>query len=528
MNCPDCNQPLTNETDACPSCGSTELPLARPDTSTSRPGWLVFLGVAAAVLLVGLGAWALTGSDDTAASLADQFPADAVFYLQADIAGMTSGDARTVLESFGPVYEIASGEPFDADVLIDEMLASFQDSLDEMNLSYEDDLASWSTGTVAAATLAPEEGSADRIVLIATGRDDAALDAFIAKLASTPEAGPTETIGGTEFLIWGDEDERSLVGRRGNDLLVATDTSAALALTSVQDGASLADTDLAVRLAELPAESVLTIAIDAAAATESAPAELPVPVLPAVPSGWTAGALTIAADAVSFEWITGTSDEFPLTFDDAVLASVPAETVALFRAGSMINHIGTAAGPLLGAFGAELGVPFEDVLAAFANDAALAVWPSAQPEIPVGAALVASGEGDQSGLVDDLAELASTMGLVGTEVPGGYSFSAMAGLGARDNLTILTTDVSLLSAPPATGFTEGELYDTARDLVDGTLVAAFDVPAVVDLVDGFVAADDPDAAEALRCLPFGVAAAGVEISEDTLHSITVVEISPRC
>ena len=57
---------------------------------------------------------------------------------------------------------------------------------------------------------------------------------------------------------------------------------------------------------------------------------------------------------------------------------------------------------------------------------------------------------------------------------------------------------------------------------------ALDMPAVIDLIDGLVAAEDPDAAGVLRCLPLGVAAGGQTVSGSTVRHTAFVEISPRC
>ena len=53
--------------------------------------------------------------------------------------------------------------------------------------------------------------------------------------------------------------------------------------------------------------------------------------------------------------------------------------------------------------------------------------------------------------------------------------------------------------------------------------------AVIDLVDGLIAmSGDPETAEAVACLPFGVAASGVEVDGADVSSTFVLEIEPHC
>jgi hypothetical protein len=146
----------------------------------------------------------------------------------------------------------------------------------------------------------------------------------------------------------------------------------------------------------------------------------------------------------------------------------------------------------------------------------------------VNGALVGVSDEPQGGFVDRLADLAGTMGVTLTPVEGGYSFDGLVTLGTRDTLTLLTTDRDLIAANPEEAFPDGALYGRATELVDGDIVLALDLPAVIDLVDGLVGTEDPEAAELLRCLPLGVAAGGVDVSGELMKTTTFLEIAERC
>jgi hypothetical protein len=60
------------------------------------------------------------------------------------------------------------------------------------------------------------------------------------------------------------------------------------------------------------------------------------------------------------------------------------------------------------------------------------------------------------------------------------------------------------------------------------MVLAVDTPALIDLVDGLIGMEDPEAAETLACLPIGVVAAGTEISGRDVRGSTVIEITEPC
>ena len=543
MKCSSCQAPVTGDQHTCPNCGSdlTDVVVGgEPVADTSRrtvPSWLAFVGVAAAVMAIGFGAWAFTGSSAPVTSFASRIPAEAIGYTEIDVAELASDRARSFVEAFAPMIEEQTGEPFDFDSIADKALAQLESELGNVDLSFGDDIAPWASGKVAVGVLPPTDDIEERGVMIVSGRDADALDSFIAKLSTLP--GVTnegeQTLGDLTFAILTHEEEAFLVARSGTDLLVASDQDSAASLAATTTESSFARVpEVAERLERLDGEAAVVFAFNSAAvadeAIERSGGELG---LNGMTVGWTVGSASLTDAGLQFEWITESGENGPPTFDPQVVEAVPADTVAFFRAGSLIQQLeqiaaGDGAAPMLGSFETELGFSVTDILSVFSRDAAIAIWPSTQPELPVNAALIGVSDSNQSALVDRIAALAPMMGLDSRPIDGGYSFMGLAALGTRQNLTLLTSDADLLSAPPANPFTDGVLYDKAQSLVGGDLVMAVDLPAVVDLVDGLVAVEDPEAADMLRCLPLGVLAAGVSVEGTDVHGKAVVEIAPRC
>ena len=543
MKCSSCQGPVAGDQHICPNCGAdlTDVVVGGESVADAPrrtvPSWLAFVGVAAAVIAIGLGAWAFTGSAAPATSFASHIPAEAIGYTEIDVAELASDRARSVVEAFAPMIEQQTGEAFDFDSIADKALAQLESELDDVDLSFDDDIAPWASGKVAIGVLPPADDIEERGVMIVSGRNADALDSFIGKLSTLP--GVTnegeQTLGDLTFATLTHEDETFLVTRSGTDLLVASDRDSDASLATTTTESSFASVpEVAERLERLDEQAAVVFAFNPAAvadeAIERSGGELG---LNGMTMGWTIGSASVTDSGLQFEWITESGESGPPTFDPQVVEAVPADTVAFFRAGSLVQQLeqiaaGDGTAPMLGSLETELGFSLTDILAVFSRDAAIAIWPSTQPELPVNAALIGVSDSNQSDLVDRIAALAPMMGIDSRPIDGGYSFMGLAALGTRENLTLLTSDPGLLSAPPANPFTDGALYDKAQSLVGGDLIMAVDLPAVIDLVDGLVAVEDPEAADLLRCLPFGVLAGGVSVEGTDVHGKAVVEIAPRC
>jgi hypothetical protein len=539
--CPNCHQPVSGDVSTCPQCGhdlgvitvdgSVEGPTRRP-----RPGWIALAGVLVAVIAVGLGAWAFVGrTGGSAASYAARIPGDVVAFVEVDVSQMTSDQAKSVAEAFGPSIEAATGKPFDLQTAVDDMMSQLESRLGDVKLSFEEDIAPWASGQAALGLLSADS-TGGRGVAIIGGRDPQALDAFLTKLESAPgvSKGDVVTTGGVDFTTLTHNDSTFLVARQGTDLLVASDSDAASSLVSVGSGSSLADvSDVSNQLALLPAHPALVYAADGSALKDlsSLPGGMGA-ITGDVTAGWTTGAVSVTDQGLRFDATTADDAANPVTFDDRVIDAMPADTVAFLRFGSLADRLeamaNSAGGSMLQGMESDLGISLKDVFSLFSVDGGLAVWPSTDPELPVNGALVGVSDSDTAALVDKLAALAPMAGLDGQQTDGGYTLGGVATLGSRGPVTLLTTDPDLVPAPPAQSFADGDLYRRATGLVKGDLSLAIDVPAVIDLVDGLVASDNPTAADALRCLPLGVLAAGTNTEGGIVHTTGVLEISPRC
>jgi hypothetical protein len=548
VRCPDCNQPVSDDAATCPACGHdlSEVvvggdPSPAASTRRTRPSWLVFGGVAAAVLGVGAIAFGFfAGSPVGAPAFADRFPADTVAFVEIDVERLTSDDTRSLVEAFAPIVGSTTGEDLDVDALVNEAIASFDEQLGSIDLSYSEDIASWATGPVAFGYLGGSEDGEERAAAVVGGGDPDALDAFLAKLADNPAAGSTgsTTIAGVEFLVL--DEEGVLVGRSGSDLIAASSEEVAAAIVE-GDGPSLADDEgFAAQAGRLPGGPAMMFAVDGETLARdmegmTGGADLGMGLggfgsLGGMPEGWVAGALTLESDVVRVDVVGTVGEEMPApTADEDLPGAFPAETIAFIRVGSVVDQLeglleSGMFGPMTGDVEAETGIDPAAVLGLFSVDGALAVWPSSEPELPVNAALIGVSDTNQTDVVERLAQQVGTMGLAVEPTDSGYSIEGLVGLGTRDTYTILSTDPALVGAPPEESFADGELMARAAQLVSGDIQFAMDVPAVIDLVDGLVATEDPAAAEQLACLPLGVAAAGLEQDGDSIASSFAMEI----
>lgn len=533
MICPNCQNPVSEQASTCPACSTDLVDLtigaAGPTISdTSRRPWLVFAGSVALVMTVGLGAWAVLRPDAAGARLAGRFPADTVAFVEFDFSQMASEDTRTIVEAFAPAVESETGEPFSFDGIIDEALASIDERLGGLGLSFEEDIASWASGRAAVGVFEAPESIPSVMAAVVTGDDAESLDAFLAKLE--PLSDGTVEVAGVTFHRVGEGDDSGLIGRHGTDLVVASTEQAAAMVVPGEAGDSLADVpDLAAQLRELPNDPVMIFAVDGARLGETAGALG----LTQTGIGWTIGAVTTEERGVRLDYVGAVDAAMVPSFSDRTTEALPDETLAFFRIGWFIDQATAALAESdldgqVDVFEDEIGVSFDEIAAVFSEDGAMAVWPSSEPELPVNAAIVGVSDTTQAGLVEQLAEFVGSMGLMPIEVEGGYNFGGVVTLGVRDTLTLLTTDRELLAGDPDESFADGELARRAGELVSGELIFAVDVPAVIDLVDGFVAADDPQAAETLGCLPLGVAAGAITTSGTTVRTTTFLEVAPRC
>lgn len=538
MNCPNCDQAVSAESDNCPSCGHQFMPVVGGDAieTSRRPGWLVFVGVAAAVLAVGVGAFALTGNAAATAVLADRIPAGASAYVEVDIAQLTSDDMASVIEAFSPIIEEETGEEFSVDRAMEEILASFDEELAELDMSFEEDVSSWAEGPVAVGVFGdphPDPNAEPDVAMVVSGKDAAALDGFLEKLAR--EAEGTEEIDGVEFLqIPGEHETKTmLVAQVDDDLVAASTSSLAEAIVSGPADSLAANEEFNAQINALREPGFLLYAVDLdvmAQASESMPGLTGMEGMSAYATGWMAGSVALVDGNIEMASVANTSDDFPFpTADPAVEAALPAETIAFLRMSGLFEQLDLlAATGMLGGMEQAYGLALDDIQSLFGVDGAVAVWPSSDAEIPIDVALVGVGEADGTPVVDKIAALMEMLQYPLETTESGYRFADVGELGTRDTLTFLTTQGHLIRAAPSESFADGDLHRRATDLVGGNLQLAIDVPAVIDIAEGFEAVDDPEAAEKLACLPIGVVAGGAEVDGTTVRASLVIEIAPRC
>ncbi|CAN5880698.1 hypothetical protein BH23ACT5_BH23ACT5_05550 [soil metagenome] len=541
MTCPVCDTSVSTESSTCPNCQADLTTLTIVGDSdgsdrpkTRRPGWLVFGGVAVVVLAVGAAAMAFMGGDSPSAKAqyADRIPADAAVYFEVDVAALTSEDTKSIFDAFGPVVEAQTGEPFDIERLLEEAVASIDGELSDLDLSYRDDIASWATGPVAVGVF-PRSGFEPGAAIVVGGDDADALDSFLAKVASAVEGAGSVEVGGVTFQALSHQDaERVLVGRQGTDLLVASDEQLAARLVDPSSGETMADRPgFSQAIADLPAGAVVVFAANPQAA-EAIGGLGHSAALEGIGDDLIFGSVSTDGGNLRVDYVTELGDTAP-TFAATLPAALPAETIAFFRVGPLLDQYTTLAESdafegVADEIERELGFSIDDLLAVFSVDGAVAVWPSTDLLLPVNAALVGVSDQNQAPFVDLVAGLVETMGIVSSEIDGGYAFEGIVNLGTRAELTFLTTDRSLLGEAPSSGLDTSALYRRAQELVDGEVVGLVDIPAVIGLVQTLVAAYDPEIAELLSCLPIGVIAAGSEADGNLVSTSVVVEIQVRC
>lgn len=538
MNCPNCQQTVSEDAATCPNCGHELNPVVvgsepAEAAASRRPGWLVFGVAGVLVLALGVAAFALVGGNETAsARYAGRFPADATAYLEVDLEVLTSGDVRSVIEAFQPLAELSGEEELDVDDLMDEMIGSVDEGLAEIDLTYADDIQSWASGVVAVAMFGDPAEFDESAAFVAAGEDPSALDEMLEKLSARSSG--TYEAGGSDFLILDEGSGEPLyLGRVGNDLVGGSSTELVDSMVAAE-GETLADVEAFGRqMGALPAGGLLSFAIDNEAAVAGSDMyPMTTDMFPgATPTGWTAFRLGVDEGNLRMDLAATTPEGIEMTGgDDTVLDAIPSEAIAFLRVGSLFEQYRTLADSEVTAGMEEMyGIGLDQIFSLFARDGAIAVWPSSDPELPVNAMLAALGDGDQSATIDALADLASDMQTPATETDWGYLFEGLIGLGARDDFAILSTQTDLIVDAPSESFAGSDLYRRASELVSGDVQLALDVPAVIDMVDGLVAASgDPETAEVLSCLPFGTAAAGMESSGADVRSTFVLEIEPRC
>ncbi len=542
MTCPVCETAVSSDSSTCPSCGADVTtttieagPDRSPRPSDRRPAWFVFGGVAAVVLALGAAAMAFTGGEPpvATATYADRIPSDAAFYFEVDVAALGSEETKSLLEAFSPLVEAQTGQPLDPESLLEEVVASLDSEFADLDLSFRDDIASWATGPVAVGILATSSHEPGTIIVVG-GDDSAALDAFLTKVAAAAGHVEEVDVGGVTFQALSPHDDHQvLLARQGTDLLVASDRELAARLVDPISGETIADLPRFEQAVDiLPPGAVVVFTANPQAA--EAFGDLGVaPSLDPSEAGLTVGSVSVGAGELRIDYVTEFGDGPSASYEPTLLAALPAETIALFRTGPVLDQYATLTESAMldgrtEEFEEELGFSIEELLAVFSVDGAVAVWPSTDILFPVNAALVGVSDRNQSAFVDRLVGLVESMGVMAAPIDGGYSFEGLVNIGTRDHFTFLTSDRSLIRAAPEAGFDSSDTYRRARGLVDGELVALMDVPAVIELLDGLVAADDPDTAELLSCLPVGLVAAGSTADGSLVTTSVVVEIEARC
>lgn len=248
--------------------------------------------------------------------------------------------------------------------------------------------------------------------------------------------------------------------------------------------------------------------------------------------GWMVGSISVDDGNLRFDSATGIDPDsgFVMSKDSPALAEIPADSIVFARLNGIADGLRTLAYTLGPEVNEEVeamtGVTFDSILALFEVDAALAIWPSSEPEIPVGAAFVGVGGSDASPVVDQINELLfAEGGLNATTVPGGYWYENLVAFGARGPFTLVTTDRSLLAGSPAESLTSGSVYQRALDLIGSGYIPVFgaDVDGVVDLVDGFI--NESEVLDALACNPVRFAAAGYQSDGEVARVVAVIEVA---
>ena len=248
-------------------------------------------------------------------------------------------------------------------------------------------------------------------------------------------------------------------------------------------------------------------------------------------TGWTVGSFAVENGNIGFDSVSGIDPDtaFEVSDDSPALAELPGDDaiafVRLAGVGQGLQAMAEMFAPDIdNELEAATGLTVEQILSLFEVDAGLAVWPSSESEIPVGAAFVGVGS-DAAPVVDRLNQfILESGGVNATEVEGGYWYESLVAFGSRGPLTLISSDRSLLQASPAVSVADSELLARARDLIGSGFVLAFgvDIDGILRLVDGFV--DDDEILEAIACNPLGFVAGGSRTDGDLSRTVSIIEI----
>lgn len=552
MTCKYCSSTVPAGVASCPQCGrlvadETESEIIEAVTvekSTARP-WLVGLGVGILVLMVGGASFALFRNPATGAAFSERMPADVTAYFTLDVGQLVSAESKAVIEEFGGIAELTTEEEFDVDTVFDGLLEEVEAELGP-DLNYEEDIASWASGSIAVGVRLTEDYFDQSAVVWVSGRDEAALAAFIDKMERIAADEGVSTsrvaIGGVEFIA-SDMLNGGLVAQVGPDLLLVTDRSLAEEVLALTPETSLRSAPGFVeRMALVPQNAIVTFASDASAASsfglgsvtgllgfgpgmnDGATQEAP-------NTGWTVGSFAVEGGNIRFDSVSGIDPDTAAEVSDnsPALAELPGDDAIFFvrlaGIGQGLQAMAEMLGPDIDSeLEAATGLTMEQILGLFEVDAGLAVWPSSEPEIPVGAAFVGVGSADAAPVVDRLNQVILESGVSATEVPGGFLYENLVTFGSRGPLTLISSDRSLLQASPDLSITESELYVRARDLIGSGFVPSFgaDIDGILRLVDGFV--DDPEILEAFACNPMRFVAGGSRTDGDLSRTVSIIEI----
>jgi len=415
------------------------------------------------------------------------------------------------------------------------------------DLNYEEDIASWASGSIAVGVRLTENYVDQSAVVWVSGRDEGALSAFIDKmeLIAADEGVNTSrvAIGGVEFIA-SDMLDGGLVAQVGPDLLIVTDRSLAEEVLALTPETSLRSAPGFVeRMALVPQNAIVTFASDAGAASSFGLGSVTGllgfgsgmdggTAREAPDTGWTVGSFAVEDGNIRIDGVSGIDPDAAIEVSDVspALAELPGDDAIFFVRLAGIGHGLQAMAEMLGPdidneLESATGLTVEQILGLFAVDAGLAVWPSSEPEIPVGAAFVGVGTADAAPVVDSLNQvILESGGVNAAEVDGGYWYESLVAFGSRGPLTLISSDRSLLQTSPELSITESELYARARDLIGSGFVPAFgaDIDGILRLVDGFV--DDDEILEAFACNPMRFVAGGSRTDGDLSRTVSIIEV----
>lgn len=554
MTCKYCSNPMPDGIDSCPHCGreltddhsDPDVIEAVPAEKSSTRPWLVGLGLGILVLVVGGVSFALFGNPATGAAFSERMPADVSAYFALDVGQLVSTESKAVIEEFGGIAELATGEDFDIDTVLDDLLEEVEAELGP-DLNYEEDIASWASGSIAVGVRLSEDYFDQSAVVWVSGRNEAALGAFIDKMeliaADEGVATSRVAIGGVEFIA-SDMLDGGLIAQVGPDLLMVTDRELAEEVLAVTPETSLREVPGFVeRMALVPQNAIATFASDSAAAGAYGFGSAATGLLGFGPgmagepqdvpdTGWTVGSFAVEDGNIRFDSVSGIDPDaaYELSDDSPALSELPGDDAIVFvrlaGIGEGLQAIAEMLGPDVDSeLEASTGLTVEQVLGLFEVDAGLSVWPSSEPEIPVGAAFVGAGTADAAPVVDRLNQVIMESGGVNAaEVDSGYWYESLVAFGSRGPLTLISSDRSLLGSSPAVSITDSQLYARARDLIGSGFVPSFgaDIDGILRLVDGFI--DDDEILEAIACNPLRFIAGGSRTDGDLSRNVSIIEV----